>query len=310
MPRQLPLPHELGPIFGVRDARHAGVSEGRLRGRDLTRSLRGVRVNGRLESVAQLCTAAAARMTGTWCFSHATAAVLHGMPLPRALETVDAPVHIAVRAPRSAPEAAGIVGHRLHASSIRVVIRDGFPVASPADTFCQLASTLGVESLVAVGDFLLAGDARLGRHRVPLANRAELADAALRHRGKRGAKSMAWALERLRDGVDSRPESLLRLRLVAAGLPEPIVHLPVAVDGGRRSLHPDLALPRWLTSFEFQGDDHRTDRQTWLRDIERRELFRIAGWYVIEVTAHDLYSDRAAFLRRVYAVLRSRGYPG
>lgn len=95
--------------------------------------------------------------------------------------------------------------------------------------------------------------------------------------------------------------------LVAAGVPEPIIHLAVEVADGAIILHPDLVLPQFRVCFEYQGDGHR-DRDRFLGDIDRNELLREAGWEVIEVTSKDLFQDREAFLRRVFAALRRQGF--
>jgi len=228
------------------------------------------------------------------------------MPLPPGFDAVHRPLDVAVLAPRSAPRAEGIIGHKIKAHSFLVVVSGGLPLAHAADAWCQLAAVLTREDLVAAGDFLLAGDPWAGTRRRPLCSREDLELAAARYAGKRGARNLRWALERLRPGVDSRPESLLRLLLAAAGVPEPVVHLAVAVADGEIELHPDLALPAWGVVFEYQGDGHR-DRDRYIGDIDRNELLRAAGWEVIEVTSKDLFTDRDAFLARVFAVLRRRG---
>ena len=51
---------------------------------------------------------------------------------------------------------------------------------------------------------------------------------------------------------------------------------------------------------------HRVDRATWLRDLQRRELFEDAGWRVIRVTSADLFGSPDAFVARVRALRRSR----
>ncbi|GAA4176701.1 hypothetical protein [Gryllotalpicola koreensis] len=246
-------------------------------------------------------------MTGLWAFCGVTAAALHGMPLPPAYDSRYRSLDVAVAAPRTPPRAEGIIGHKLVAGSVSVVTVAGLPVLWTPDVWCQLAAVLSREDLVAAGDFLLSGDAWAGRMRRPLCTIEQLAAAVARYAGKRGAKNLRWALGRLRADVDSRTESLLRLLLVEAGIPEPLVHLAVSVANGQLTLHPDLALPQFGVCFEYQGDGHR-DRDRFLSDIDRNELLRAAGWEVIEVTSKDLFHDREAFLQRVFAVLRRRGF--
>lgn len=306
MPRTQPLPDGLGAVFSTAAAKAAGVAPGRLRGRDLTRPFRGANVIGRATTVRERATACAARMTGQWAFCGVTAAVLHGIPLPPGFASPYRALDVAVIEPRTPPRAEGIVGHKYSLGSVGVTYLAGLPVSRAVDAWCQLAAVLSREDLVAAGDFLLSGDPREGRFRHPRCTIEQLRTAAAGYAGKRGAKSLRWAVKRVRPGVDSRPESLLRLLLVEAGVPEPIVQHATPVGDGSLVLHPDLALPEWGVLFEYQGDGHR-DRERFLGDIDRNELFKAAGWDVIEVTSKDLFDDREAFLSRVFAVLRRHG---
>ena len=58
---------------------------------------------------------------------------------------------------------------------------------------------------------------------------------------------------------------------------------------------------------EYEGDQHRTDRYQWNRDIERQEDFARGGWVLIRVTADRLRWPREVVLR-VFAALRAAGY--
>jgi hypothetical protein len=193
---------------------------------------------------------------------------------------------------------------------VRLRTAFGFALVSPPDAWCQLAGELSREELVAVGDYLISGNAADGRYRTSLATRQELADAVERHAGCRGARALVWALARVREGVDSRPESLLRVLLVEAGLPEPLVNDPTPVKGGSLTLRPDLKFPQWRVVLEYEGENHWRDRKQWARDQQRRELFEEAGWKVIRVFSADLFESPGDFIARLLAVLRSRGYPG
>ncbi|WP_409048564.1 hypothetical protein AB2L57_08385 [Microbacterium sp. HA-8] len=67
-------------------------------------------------------------------------------------------------------------------------------------------------------------------------------------------------------------------------------------------LHADLGYPRERLLFEYQGDEHRTSRRRWLRDLTRRQLFEDAGYRVIEVGADDV-DDPAPLVGRVRRAL-------
>jgi very-short-patch-repair endonuclease len=154
------------------------------------------------------------------------------------------------------------------------------------------------EWLVAVGDFLLSGPRR---ERHPLCTLDELRAAVATQRGKRGAKALAWALDRVRHPVDSPRETLLRRALVANRLPEPDVQVEVMTAGGRR--HADLGYLEARVLIEYQGDHHRTDARQWREDLTRIQLFEDAGFRTIAVTAADLDDGGAALAQRVRRAL-------
>ena len=120
----------------------------------------------------------------------------------------------------------------------------------------------------------------------------------------RGAACARRALRDVRVGAESPMETLLRLLLLRAGLPEP--QLNPAVDVGDGILHPDLLYPEWRVVLEYEGDGHRTDQRQWRRDIARREAFESAGWRVIRVHRDDVLAEPEAFLARVCRILAQR----
>lgn len=102
-------------------------------------------------------------------------------------------------------------------------------------------------------------------------------------------------------------ESRLRWMLVDAGLPCPEVNALVRSPGGEVIAMPDLSYPEQRVAVEYDGDVHRTDRRTWMRDIAKRQSLEALGWRVITCTAQDVlhHQDRAlAWIRR--ALARSR----
>lgn len=87
-------------------------------------------------------------------------------------------------------------------------------------------------------------------------------------------------------------------------LPEPATDCPIEVAGGR-ILHSDLGYPDARIALEYEGDEHRTNRRRWMRDIRRRELMEDAGWRVIRVVQADL-DDPAALIARIRRLLAAR----
>ncbi|MFK3670254.1 hypothetical protein ACI2IX_08770 [Leifsonia aquatica] len=229
-------------------------------------------------------------MPGDAFFSHQTAAALLGVPLPPGI--ADEQLHVAVAFPRTPPRGRGVVGHSL--GSVEGFLVGNLPISQPAHVWCQLSGVLEREDLVAAGDFLVGG-----RNRSPLVTDDDLAALAADLHRTKGARSRTWALQRIRFGADSRPESLLRLLLEGLGFEGVHVNAPIGVDGGRLVLHPDLSVRQLRLAFEYEGDGHRVDQRQWYLDIERRELLEAEGWRVVRVTARDLFHERAAFVERL-----------
>ena len=175
----------------------------------------------------------------------------------------------------------------------------GLPVVAPEEAWSQLAEPLGIEDLVVAGDFLL----RRGAPDVP-GQLVRLHEAATAVR-RRGSERLQIALALLRPGVRSPRESLLRVVLVTAGLPEPEVNVRLSRPDRRHLGEGDLVYREARLVLEYEGDQHRTDPVQWRRDILRRERFEDAGWSVLRVTGDDLFPSRRELVRRVGFRLRN-----
>lgn len=278
MPSRVPLPQRLrGASFRASDEEFHELGRGRLRGQGVQHPFHGAcSVELDLSTVIGLCRSYEPMLGAGQYFSHTTAATLHGIPLP--LVIVEAslvkapPLHVATLVSRTPARTRGVIGHALTANDVDVAVVAGLPVIGAADTWCHLAAMLSRHDLVAAGVLITGKRMSAGGRQQPQCTIAELEIAVIRHRGRRGAAALSRALPRLRTGVDSRPETLLRLLLVGAGLPEPSVGLDVTVDDGMLTLHPDLAFERQQVVFEYEGDEHRTSKRRFRSDIERREL--------------------------------------
>ncbi|WP_448810598.1 endonuclease domain-containing protein [Agromyces bauzanensis] len=310
-PRELPTELATLGVFPVAQARALGVTRGRLAASDLVTPNRGVRRLAAADpDLHATVLAFAARMTAGQFFSHSTAARLNDVPLPAAVEA-DRRLHVSVLGRAPIPRIRGVIGHRLDAERTRVISAGGVQVTDAATTWCQLASTLSLDDLVAAGDHMLTGGAATGG--VATATIATLTAAAELHRRSPGALRMRKALPLLRVGPLSRRESLLRLRMLRHGLPEPQLNHPVPEcrhDG--RVPHVDFAYPDYRVAIEYEGDYHRTPEQ-FRRHISRHERLQDAGWIVIRAAADDVPDDPAApraveLVERIELRLRSRGW--
>lgn len=280
------LPPELrGSAIRTSTAKDHALTRWRLRADDVTHPFRGVSaVDLDVDAVRDRARAFLPVMESGQSFSHTTALALHGAPLP----PLPHDLHVSVTFPRTPPRRPGIHGHSLSDAPAEFV--DGMPIAPAVVAWAQSAALLSREDLVAAGDYLVL-DAR----RRPLGSLDQLHRVAETWRGRPGAARLAWAAPRIRVGVRSRPETLLRLLLVRSRLPEPSVAHPVTVAGGI-VLHPDLAYPAHRLALEYEGDGHRS-RAEWERDIERRELLADAGWRTIRITSMHLRDPRGLIER-------------
>lgn len=285
MRRPSPLPPELaGPAFGVARARELGVGRGRLRHPALARPAYGVRRVGEPETLEDLARATALALPPGSAFSHLTAARLLGLPLPRRWSPSE-PLHVMRTTSEGVVRRQGCRGHR-GLESREVVARRGLAVVGAADTWCDLAGTLGLDDLV------VAGDAVVHHARgIPV---EVLAGVVATRAGLRGARAMHEALPLLRPRSESAMETRARLVFLRGGLPEPELCAVVLDDWGQWIAVPDFVWREPKVAVEYDGDHHRTDRQQWRADIRRRELLADAGWCLIVATADDILREPRA----------------
>jgi len=259
----------------VAQARAAGISDKRRRSSDIEHPFWGICVAvGGIENLMDRCRAYSQRMPENAFFSHTTAALLYGMPLPRSFEA-DQRVHVSVVAPARALRARGVIGHTAEDSG-RVNQVAGLPVLDPVDTWCQLAATLQRDDLVAAGDHLL-------RDEFGLASSAGIMEAVGQHSGRRGARGLRDAAALIRPRVESRRETLLRLFLLQCGFPEPDTNIYIPLPPGKPRVRGDLVYLRYRVLVEYDGEQHRIDDVQYNRDAERLHDLRTAGWLVITV---------------------------
>ena len=295
----LPEPFTTGP-FSVGAARAAGIGEGRLRNPGLVRPFWGVRAAAEAEDVLARCQAYLTRAHPAVFFSHLTAARLHGIRLPFRLLDDDV-LDVAVPSPKRAQQARGIRGHKLRLRTGDLVVHGGIPLTSAARTWCDIASLLNEEELLAAGDSLMW-------HRAPLTDIERIAAAVTAHRGS-AAAALRRTLPELSDRSDSSPESAFRHRFALAGLPRPAVNLQLFDARGNSVAMPDLSFPEFRESFDYEGDHHRTDAKTWQSDIQRVRRLAAIGWHHTRAGAADL-ADSREVISQLAADLRRKGWTG
>lgn len=305
-------PPSLPLIFSVSEALAHGLTRKQLRGKAFVVVGHGLRCRADATPTYADLVRAHQRACPHSVATHTTAARLWRMWLPPEWETEL--VHLSrSRVHGGAPTRSGVVGHE-RSERTGVVHRAGIAVATPVATLVALAAAgLGADDLVAAGDSLMqsadgpAAERDPGAH--PRYAREVLAERLALGAGLRGGRRAREAFEHMRPGVDSRPETLVRLALVHAGFPEPAVNPRVELADGS---HPrvDLVWAEPRICVQYEGDHHRTDLAQWRRDIERDRRMQAEGWLVIRVAASFFTTrGRQDFLADVASAFAQRGVP-
>jgi hypothetical protein len=298
--------------FAVAAARRAGATRRFIDAEEWDRPFHGVRMprsvpdpeqhpaSQRQQRILARVNAYRTVMARHAFFSHTTAALLWGLPLP---PLVDDAIHVSVLHPARAPEGRGVHGHQLHARGLRVVAAAGADVTDPATTWTLLGAALRHPyDLIAVGDAIVSSVRIAGPNgrvvREPLASLDDVGTAVEAVHKRRGIVAVRDALPRLRSGARSRTESWTRLTLVDGGLPEPELNHDVYDDAGFVACV-DLAYPHCRVGVEYEGDQHRTDAAQWQRDIERFERLAASGWRMVRVTREMLFHRPGLLVRLV-----------
>ena len=315
----------------MRTALAAGITADRLRNRELERPFHGVRLDpvhqiefSRFGSFASAraaeeyaaliarCRAYEPLLRPNQFFSHLTAARLLKIPLPRAFSPSE-PLHIAVRAPARAPRGRGVIGHQASPTAA-ITDRFGLPCAEPASAWFALfglpGSPFGRDDLVAAAEHLVLDPKVLDPYDVrPYVPLAELRERVVAFHG-RGASAAASAILQVREGVESRPETILRLVLVRAGLPEPEIGVDIYDANGTRLGRADQFFREWRVISEYDGEQHRTSSAQYDRDETRIESFQRAGYATVRIRKGQLFGRPDIAVERVARALRAAGWGG
>lgn len=302
-PAALPA-HLAAAPFTVYEARAAALGSSRLRAADLATAGRLLYLPTGWEfELRGLARALSAATPGAW-ISHLTAAMLLGLWLPAWFRGCR---ELHLSKPRVLPPVrrAGVVGHTVLAFDDELMVWDCIRISTPARTWLDLARILPLKDLVAVGDQLVRQPRpELEGRTEPWATLPQLAAMLRRHPKLKGIVKARQALELIRPGSDSAPETFLRLELTAAGLPEPELQLRI-VPGDPYSPAADLGYRRQRVAIQYDGGHHRT-REQQSRDNRRDESFNAAGWRYFKFNSDDLADDFRGAVQRVRAALRPR----
>ncbi|TFI02941.1 hypothetical protein E4A47_06130 [Micrococcus flavus] len=290
--------------------RAAGLPEGRVRSRGIRRVTHGVHrsaahVSGRWVDLGYPAppapfspedTAVVVEASGGVA-SHATALLLHGVPLPPWV-CEDGTVHISRPHPRGASVRAEVTSHARTVPAVDVTTLHGIRVTGLERTWADLASLVPprlIDPVVAAGDAVVRHPWTEGGRTAPRTTTTALRSALDRAGRFKGVRTARAALDLVRVGADSPQETALRLALLHAGLPEPQLQLVLHPDRDR-SPDADLGWRAWRLVIHYDGDSHLDPGQRRV-DQWRNDGWDRAGWAQIVATVDDARDD----FRRVVA---------
>jgi hypothetical protein len=195
-----------------------------------------------------------------------------------------------------------------------VIEYDGYRVSDPASTWAMLADRLTVEQLVVLGDSFVRRDRIAGTSLAEappaMATIHELRT-AMDAGPRTGVARLRAALPLIRQGASSDLETLQRLAMRDAGLPEPELDVDVYDDTGKLLGCTEIVYSGRKIAIECEGDHHRVSRQQWNRDIEKYHAYMQNGWLVVRGTAQEIRYRRPVVADRARAALLQRGWkPG
>jgi hypothetical protein len=235
------------------------------------------------------------RSTGAWLWSKragivtgVAASALHGA------EWVDADVPIELvynctRPPR------GIVARNERMADDEFT-RTGPLLATPARTAFDLGRYLARGEAIARMDALM---------RARPFSTEEVLMLAKRYRGARGVKRLTQAVPLVDGGAASPRETWLRLLYIDAGLPKPTTQIPIYDRDGRLLRTVDMGWEDFMVVAEYDGDQHRTDRPQYVKDLRVIPKIERIGWIVDRVIKEDRPDE---IIRRAWDAMVSRGW--
>lgn len=188
----------------------------------------------------------------------------------------------------------GIVVRNERIDADDIVLVDGIPVTTPERTAFDLARHLPRDLAVRHLDALAratgvkATDVQLLGERYPRA---------------RGLPRARIALPLMDAGAESPQETRVRLIFIDDGLPPP--RTQIRVSDGVREAFIDMGYDEPMVGFDYDGEQHQTNRDRYVHDIGRAELIDGQGWIDIHVVAEH---SRRFILHRAHAAFARRGW--
>lgn len=182
----------------------------------------------------------------------------------------------------------GLVPHRREGAPL-LEVGDRL-VTAPAWTAVELARTLRRPRALAALDAAL---------RSGTCDRGELERAARMQARRRGIVRVRELIVLARPEAESPMESVVRLMIIDAGIPDPTLQLEI-VDPTGKLWRVDFAWPDAMIALEYDGfEAHSTPAQI-EHDRLKHAALTAMGWEVISIVARDVYEDARPWIYRLH----------
>lgn len=296
----VPLPSHLRDrAFSLSDGLAAGLTIPQLRHSRLSAPHRGVRSSAPSPPEPELLSEYTVRTAQAYLprlrtrhgelFSHTTALVLHGAPI-RFERT---PPHVSIPLPHGPARSPGVRGHNSVDPTSAAFVADeelmcDFPCVPASVALIQSAPLLGFRELVVAVDHLIKW--RDNGATPPIVAQEDLRE-AVRTASTRGIRRLRLAVDVARVGAESRGESLMHYELAKHGLDLLELQAVIHDRGGAFIGRFDACDRTSRKIMEYDGEQHRTSRRQYLRDIRRLERVRDEKYGVLRLHSEDFAED-------------------
>jgi hypothetical protein len=189
----------------------------------------------------------------------------------------------------------GIVVRNERVSEDELTWVAGLPVTTPARTAFDLGRYLKRGQAIARLDALMRA-APFSIEDVMLLTK--------RYKGVRGVAKLKAVLPLVDGGAASPQETRLRLLFIDAGLPRPATQITI-YDGGRYVRTIDMGWEDFMVGAEYDGDQHRTSRPQYVKDMRVWPKLKQLGWDVVRAIKEDRDED---LVRQAWDAMVSRGW--
>ncbi|SDX39527.1 Protein of unknown function [Arthrobacter sp. cf158] len=305
MQKPSPLPAVLASApFTIDEAKAAGFEHAQLRNQVSIESVsQGIYRPASWDfDLAEAARSLSAASPGAW-ISHVTAAKLHGLFLPPWLADSN---ELHLSKPRNLPSARrrGIIGHTVLVDESEIEFNQGIWMSTRPRTWLDLARQLPLKELVCVGDQIIRMPRQEFEGReTPFTSPEALRKMLDRHKNLQGVVRAREALELMRVGADSAPETMLRLAMLDAGLAAPELQIRLRVDDPF-SPSADLGFRVRRLAIQYDGEHHLGEEQ-FFSDRRRDKAFAAAGWTVLIFGKDDLADGFTKAILKIKKALRN-----